>query len=213
MPAMSQLAEQTLDNFLARLADRVPAPGGGASAAVHAAQSAALLAMVARYSDGERYAEHAPAIAAVLDESDALRAEALGLADADADAFGAVGDAYKLPRESDEERALRSGRIADALVGAARPPAAVVGVAARLVELAETLQPIGNPNVITDVAAAADAARAAATTARVNVEVNVEGIRDAAVREELSAVTASVDNVIARADAVTTRVRSALASP
>ena len=38
---------------------------------------------------------------------------------------------------------------------------------------------MGNRNVVSDVAAAAEAARAAATTARVNIEINLGGIPDA----------------------------------
>ena len=46
------MRNETVDSFLRGLAARVPAPGGGATAALHAAQAAALMAMVARYSDG-----------------------------------------------------------------------------------------------------------------------------------------------------------------
>ena len=53
------MRNDTVENFLHALAARVPAPGGGATAALHAAQAAALVAMVARYSDGPRFAEHA----------------------------------------------------------------------------------------------------------------------------------------------------------
>ncbi|MGH3176044.1 MAG: cyclodeaminase/cyclohydrolase family protein, partial [Streptosporangiaceae bacterium] len=49
------MRDDTIAAFLDQLAARVPAPGGGATAALHAAQAAALLAMVARYSDGPRY--------------------------------------------------------------------------------------------------------------------------------------------------------------
>jgi formiminotetrahydrofolate cyclodeaminase len=83
----------------------------------------------------------------------------------------------------------------------------VVVLAARLVDLAEQLLPIGNPNVVTDVAAAAEAARAAATTARVNVEVNLGGLKDEALRAELTAVADRVDALAARAEAVTAAVR------
>ena len=53
------MRNDTIESFLQSLAARVPAPGGGATAALHAAQAAALVAMVARYSDGPRYAAHA----------------------------------------------------------------------------------------------------------------------------------------------------------
>jgi len=179
-----------LGEFLEQLAARVSAPGGGATAALHAAQSAALLGMVARYSDGPKHAEHAESIAAVLSEVDGLRDEAVRLAEDDAVAFTAVTDAYKLPKGPE-----RSSAIAQALAGAAVPPTRTIAVAERLVALAEALLPVANRNVITDVAAAADAARAAATTARVNVEING------------AAVVSDVDGLVARADQVTASVR------
>jgi len=49
------MRDDTIAAFLDQLAARVPAPGGGATSALHAAQAAALLAMVARYSDGPKY--------------------------------------------------------------------------------------------------------------------------------------------------------------
>ena len=144
----------TVETFLAQLAARVPAPGGGATAALHAAQAAALVAMVARYSDSAKYADHAEEIATITATADRLRENALGLA--------------------------------------------------------EELLPIGNRNVVSDVAAAAEAARAAATTARVNVEVNLGGIPDPATRGELAAVVDTVDDLVLRAEKVTAAVRDGL---
>lgn len=204
------MRKDTLETFLGSLAARSPAPGGGASAGLHAAQAAALIGMVARYSDGEKYAEHAQTVTAVRDAADELRQHALTLAEDDASAFGAVGDAYALPRSTDGEKAARSQAIAAALIDAGRVPAKVVAVAEQIVGLAEQLLPIGNRNVITDVAAAADAARAAATTARVNVEVNLAGITGAEDRAELTAVIADVDDIAARADKVTAAVREVI---
>lgn len=201
------MRETKIGDFLDRLADRVPAPGGGASAALHAAQAAALLGMVARYSTGERYAAHAETIAAVTAETDTLRERALRLAEEDSAAFTAVTDAYRLPKGED-----RGAAIAAALAGAAEPPAAVVETAARLVELSEALLPIGNRNVVTDVAAAAEAARAALTTGRVNVEVNVGGITDEAVAGALRERLAGVDAAVARAERVTAAVREEITS-
>lgn len=203
--------DQTIAAYLERLAAREPAPGGGAAAALHAAQAAALLAMVARYTTGEKYAEHADRVAEFTAEADQLRERALDLAEQDARAFTAVTDAYKLPRAEPEQKAARSRAIAEALAGAARPPADVIALAARVVELAEQLLPFGNPNVVTDIAAATEAARAAATTARVNVEINLGGIKDEALRTELARAVRDVDALAARAEAVTEAVRKEIA--
>jgi formiminotetrahydrofolate cyclodeaminase len=176
--------DETIEAFLGQLAARVPAPGGGATAALHAAQSAALLAMVARYSDGAKY--DADLMARFITEADGIRDEALTLAEADAAAFGAVAaptSCRRTPtrrsRPARRPSPRRSGRGGAA--AGRRDPAALL-----LVELAEELLPAGNRNVITDVAAAAEAARAAAVTARVNIEVNLRGLKDPSVLGELA---------------------------
>ena len=127
------ISDQTIGEFLDQLAERVPAPGGGAAAALLAAQGAALLGMVARYTTGEKYAEHQVTIARIISEVDELRGIALRLADADADAFLAVADAYRLPRSTDEETAARAAAVAQALSNAAWPPAQVISLAGMVV--------------------------------------------------------------------------------
>ncbi|MGW3295250.1 cyclodeaminase/cyclohydrolase family protein [Streptomyces xiamenensis] len=199
------MRDQTISEYLSQLADRVPAPGGGAAAALHAAQGAALLGMVARYTTGEKYAEHRDAVERIIAETDTVRAAALRVGEEDAAAFTAVIDAYRLPKGE------RAEAVARALAGAARPPAEVVGLARAVVELATELLPIGNRNVITDIAAATEAARAAATTARINVEINLGGIKDEALRTELTAVITAVDGIADRAAQLTDAVRLEIA--
>ncbi|HEY1174696.1 MAG TPA: cyclodeaminase/cyclohydrolase family protein [Phytomonospora sp.] len=204
------MRDDTIHDFLAKLADRVPAPGGGASAALHAAQAAALLAMVARYTRAE---EHAETIARVTAEADDLRDRALTLAEDDAAAFTAVTDAYKLPKATDDDKKARSAAIAAATLGAAKPPADLVAAVAEIVALAEELLPIGNRNVISDIAAATEAAIAAATTARVNIEINLSGVKDPDEAAVLLATVERVDGLTARATAVTLAVRDVIGAP
>jgi methenyltetrahydrofolate cyclohydrolase len=207
-PTEPALRDQTIGGFLGKLAAKTPAPGGGAVAALHAAQAAALIGMVARYSVGPRYEAAAQTIERVRGESDLLRAESTNLIDADAAAFGSVAAAYALPRDTADQKAARSAAIAAALITAAGPPAAVIAAADRLLGLAEALVTAGNRSVLSDVAAAAESIRAAAATARINVEVNLAGITDAAAREEYSQIAAGVEPLLARADAVTAAVRA-----
>jgi methenyltetrahydrofolate cyclohydrolase len=199
------MRDETITAFLDQLAARVPAQGGGATAALHAAQSAALLAMVARYSNGAKY--DAELMNHVVTEADGIRYDALTLAEADAAAFGAVADSYKLPKDTPEQQEARSAAIAVATAGAAQPPADVVRLALLLVSLAEELLPTGNRNVITDVAAAAEAARAAAVTAQVNIEVNLRGLKDPAVTAELAGMSQVTDEVAVRAAQIVATVR------
>jgi formiminotetrahydrofolate cyclodeaminase len=202
------MRDQSIGDFLTQLAERVPVPGGGAGAALHAAQGAALLGMVARYTQGPKYAEHEQVITRLIVSTDLLRARAVQLAEDDGAAFGAVAAAYSLPKDTDEAKAARSAAIAVALVGAAQPPAHVVEVSAQLVELAEEIAPIANRNVLSDVAAAAEAVRAAAAVAQVNIEVNLAGIHDEQARPALAVRLAQANEVATRAVKVTAAVRA-----
>ena len=83
----------------------------------------------------------------------------------------------------------------------------VIGIAGMVVDLAEALAGIGNRNVASDLAGAAEAARAAAATARVNVEINLASVTDAQASLEMIAEADKADDVIARAEQVTTTVR------
>ena len=202
------ISSETINDYLARLASREPTPGGGAAAALHAAQGAALVAMVARYTTGPKYEQHTELVTRIISSADGLVAQALRLADADQHAFQGVIDAYKLPAGSDDLKAARTASIQDALVQAAKTPAQLILVAGAVVDLATELFEVANANVISDVAAAVDAARAAATTARVNIDLKVVAIKDTEARSRLADQTEGIeDKVVLAADSLVKRVR------
>ncbi|WP_431813628.1 cyclodeaminase/cyclohydrolase family protein [Kocuria sp. cx-455] len=175
---------QNIRAYVERMASDEPAPGGGAAAALQLALGAALVGMSARYTTAPEHADDARRAAGRAEE---LIPAALRLADADADAFGALSAAYALPKASDREQSERSRAIQEATVGAARPPRDLVGVGAEVFELTRELETWVNPNVLSDVAAAAEATRAAIATAVVTIEINLASLKDPATRDELSA--------------------------
>jgi methenyltetrahydrofolate cyclohydrolase len=201
------VSDEKIGDFLDRLADRVPVPGGGGAAALQAAQGAALLAMVARYTTGARFAAHQETVGRIIEEADQLRGIALRLAEADAEAFSRLSAAYQLPQATGDEKAVRAAEVTAALVDAAWPPARIISVAGMVVDLASALVTIGNRNAISEVAAAAEAARAAAATARVNVEISLASVADEQASLEMIAETGNADAIIARAQEVTAAVR------
>ncbi|GAA3642063.1 cyclodeaminase/cyclohydrolase family protein [Microlunatus ginsengisoli] len=201
------IASQSVDRYLDRLASGDPTPGGGAAAALHAAQGAALVAMVARFTTGARFADRHDQVAEITAAADDLRARAIQLADADEAAFQTVISAYRLPKASPEEKASRSSAIQEALATAAGPPQDLVVIAAAVVALGDRLAGIANPNVISDVAAAAEAARAAATTARVNIEINLAGLTDPERTAPLRQSVNDAGTVVDTADALAATVR------
>lgn len=207
------ISSESINDYLARLAARQPTPGGGAAAALHAAQGAALVAMVGRYTTGGKYEQYADAVQRIIEAADRLRDEALHLADADEVAFQGVIDAYQIPTGTEELKTAKAAGIRDALVQAAQPPVQLIALADEVVELAAELFEVANANVISDIAAAADAARAAATTARINIDINVVAIKDPDVRTALSQQTDGLEEkTVLAADRLVARVRERILS-
>ncbi|HEY7323299.1 MAG TPA: cyclodeaminase/cyclohydrolase family protein [Streptosporangiaceae bacterium] len=205
------MRDETISGFLGSLAARTPVPGGGATAALHAAQAAALLGMTARFSASHQNAKDAETIATVIAEADRLREVSAELIAIDGEAFGAVAEAYRLPKDTDEQRARRASAIAAAMVTASSPPAELIAIGTRLLELAELLQPAVNRTVAGDVAAAVQAVRAAIVTSQVNVEANLSGVTDPRARERLTAVLADVDDLLQRVQRLTAAIRAGIA--
>jgi formiminotetrahydrofolate cyclodeaminase len=86
-----------------------------------------------------------------------------------------------------------------------------MAAAVRLVGLAEDLLPVANKNVTSDIASAAAAITAAAVIAAVNIEANLAGIKDEALRRELSATAALAPGVTDRAGRVIAAIREEIA--
>jgi len=204
--------DQPLGGWLASLASRNPTPGGGAAAALSAATGAALIGMVASYTTGPKWADRDRRMRALADEASMLRADALAVADDDIAAFSAVGAAYKLPRQAPAEQAARSAEIERALIQAAGPPVRAGQLAARVVEMAAELADSGNPSVLSDVAVAASAARAALEAAMVNIEINRREIKDSEEAARLDAIVGELEAAVGPAGRVVGAVRERLRS-
>ena len=204
--------DQAIGTWLEALASSAPAPGGGAAAALSAAIGAALIEMVCNLTIGRpRYAAHEALMREALARATTLRRRALGLAAADARAFGAVTDAYRLPKETDEQARARAERIQGALIGATEVPLETAALAAEVVQLAGRIVDGANVNALADIAAAAAAARAALETALVNVEANLAALPDRSRSRELRERSTGVATLGAEAERTIQRIRGKLA--
>lgn len=201
-----RFADTTLGDFAAKLADKVPSPGGGAVAAVTLAHAAALGAMVLRYTVGRAaFAVNEATNAAALAELDAMRTTALALADRDAAAYARLAALWKLP-EGDPARARD---FQPAVREAIDAPQAIVDLAHRACALLAELPARTNPRLGSDLAIAANLAALAADAAEWNVRVNLPSLTDAAAAGAQGARTASqVESARALAASAVHAVRS-----
>jgi len=166
-------------DFLDALAAGTPAPGGGSAAAYSAAAGAALVAMVARLTIGKKkYAEVDEQMKQVLNRAEDLRLALINAVQEDADAFDAVMAAFRLPKETEAQKAKRSKVIQSAMVNAARVPLVVASKAVAVIQLALQAVSEGNLNAISDGATGAALASAGLTGAGYNVRINLASIKD-----------------------------------
>lgn len=174
----SQAAPSSAD-FLDELASASPAPGGGSAAAHTAAAAAALVSMVCRLTVGKKkYAAVEGEMWPMIERSEALRARLNAIVKEDAASFTAFMTATKLPKETEEQIALREAAIEKATLEAARVPYETVQLAAEISQLAYKAAEIGNLNAISDAASAFHLAQAALQSAGLNILVNIKNLKD-----------------------------------
>jgi len=173
------IPNKTLTSFLDELASSSPAPGGGSVAALSGAVGAALTSMVCRLTIGKKkYAEVGEEMESVLAMAEGLRTKFLQLVDADTEAFNKVMDAYSLPKESDDQKALRNAAIQAATKEAALVPLECMKHGIDALALARTVAQKGNLNSVSDAGVSALMISAGIEAAALNVKINLTGITD-----------------------------------
>ncbi|MGB9791843.1 MAG: cyclodeaminase/cyclohydrolase family protein [Thermacetogeniaceae bacterium] len=201
------LTDLSVEAFIDEVASSSPAPGGGSVSALAGALGAALVAMVARLTAGrEGSGDDAQAI---LERAEKLLASLRERISEDTAAFNRVMEAYRLPKQTEEERQRRSRAIQEALLAAAQLPMSVAQDCLEVMRLCEWAVRNGNPNAFSDAAVALQIARSGLIGALYNVAINIEGLKDpeqrqllAAKRKELQAeadqIAGSLEELIAR---------------
>ncbi|MBC7246448.1 MAG: cyclodeaminase/cyclohydrolase family protein [Actinobacteria bacterium] len=171
--------EKPMIVFLDRLASRSPEPGGGAVSALTGALGAALVSMVGNLTLGkEKYADVQDQVEELLKSSEKLRDELQGLIQKDTEVYAEVSAAYKMPRESEEEKAARAASIQKALKTATEVPFEIAEKCLEVARISLTAAEIGNVGAVSDAGVAALLAEAAAQSAALNVKINVNSIED-----------------------------------
>ncbi len=181
------LKDLTITEFLQQTASSEPLPGGGCTAALNAALAASLTEMVANLTIGRKEFE------AVEDEMKEIAQTAADLSkklqndiDHDARAYRDVLAAFKLPKNTEEEKNRRTDAIQQAFKTAATVPLGVARDAFKIMDLAARAIAKGNQNAVTDGAVGVLVSRAAALAAIYNVKINLSAIKDPDFVKELT---------------------------
>lgn len=181
-----RLIDLDIKKYMENLASNLPAPGGGSASALAGAQGISLVMMVAELTVGkEKYSNWETYCQKAISDGTVIQANFLKAIDDDTDAYNKVGAAFKLPKNTDEEKASRSRAIQDATVLATRVPLRTMEIALDALKVAESLIGKSNPNCSSDIGVGALNLKSALMGAWLNVKINLPGIKDEALRNEL----------------------------
>ena len=181
------LASMKVNGFLSELASNSPAPGGGSVAALAGSLGAALSSMVCNLTIGkEKYADVQDEIKLVLKKSEQFRKRLIKLIDEDTEAFNDVMKAFKMPKETEEQKKKRSAAIQAGYKTAASVPLETAKTCEKILDVAMVIAEKGNQNSITDSAVSALMAQAGVEGAILNVKINLGSIKDEAFVKKMS---------------------------
>ena len=191
----TMLTELTIKEFINKVISNDPVPGGGSVSALNGALAGALAAMVANLTIGrKKYAEVNDIMVELSSRFEKLSSRLIEDVDRDSDAYNRVFAAFKMPKDTDEEKQVRSEAIQRETKYAAQVPMEVARAVYEVLPMIDTVAQKGNSNAVTDACVSMMCARTAILGALLNVRINLTSIKDEAfvnaMREEADTIEA-----------------------
>lgn len=196
------MKNMTIEQYIEKLASKAPVPGGGGAGALVGAIGVSLGSMVGNLTIGKKkYAEYEEDIKRLLAQSESLQMELMDLIRKDAEVFMPLSDAYKLPKETEEQCIYRDQMIQNLLLDAALVPFSIIQKAAEGMDVLEELLDKGSVLAVSDIGVGAAFLKAASDSAALNVYINTKLMKDRILADELNQKTDALKRKIAaRAD-------------
>ena len=178
--------EQSVKSYLEQLSSNSPTPGGGNVSAFCGALAASLGIMVCELTIGKKkYADVEKNMIEYKEKLSVIKEKFLQLANKDNEAFDKVMEAFKMPKETEEQKAKRNAAIQEATLVAAKVPLTVMKNAFELLDLLRVVYEKGNKNSASDAGVAVLLANAACQGAYLNVLINAASLENKANSENL----------------------------
>ena len=174
-----KLIDLSSRNFSDEVSRETPAPGGGSVSSYVGALGTSLAGMVANLSCNTRGWENKVEI--FSDKAykiNHVREKLISLVDEDAHSFNSIMEAYKLPKDSEENKQLRSEAIKDATLYAAQIPLNIMIESYKSYEIIEFLAKEGNQSSLSDSGVACLCVHTAIHGAFLNVRINLKDASD-----------------------------------
>ncbi|MBQ4425346.1 MAG: cyclodeaminase/cyclohydrolase family protein [Lachnospiraceae bacterium] len=207
-----ELKKYPLDEFCGIMGSDAPAPGGGSAAALAGAVGAALCSMVAALTVGKpKYAEFEDLAERCGKKAQALQWELLDAIDKDCAAFNGFKAAMALPKNTDEEKAVRTAAMQAALRICTESPLSIMELSRNALYLTSALIGRSNASASSDLGVSALMLKAALQGAWLNVLINIGSLKDPELADEYRARgEAILEEALPTADEIYQTVASSL---
>lgn len=192
------LDNKTVREFVSELASSSPAPGGGSVSAISASLAASLVSMVCNLTIGKKAYEalnedDKSKVNKSLEVCNKAKDEFLDLMNEDTEVFLELMKAFKMPKETDEEKKLRSEKIQLGYKGSLEVPLKTAKKTFDLYEYILIVANYGNKNAVSDAGVAALMAQSGLEAAILNVRINLSSIKD---EEYVKNVNAEIEHLV-----------------
>lgn len=180
------LADLSVRDFIKSIAARSSAPGGGSASAAVAAIGAGLGCMVAQLTYGVRKFESVESqMRAIVPVLHKVTEQLIPLIDADTNAFNDYVEAMRLPKNSEEEKSIRTVAMQNGLKKAIEVPLTTMRVANEAWNMMVEVAKFGNIASKSDVEVGAKSLETGIWGAHKNVLINMDEITDQSYIEEV----------------------------
>ena len=181
-----------IKRFLEKLGSAAPTPGGGSASALAGAVSASLILMTAGLSLKKGKLKEKE-IREIKKEVLAIQKRLFRAIEEDAKSYKTVLRAFRLPKNTEKERLVRTKAIQKAYQKATVTPQLVCQQSMRLLEYSHVLIKKGNPNAVSDAGVAAFLADAAIKGGSINICINLSPIRGKSFRKKMGLLVGTLE--------------------
>jgi len=199
-----EIKQKSIELFLAELASKQATPGGGSVAAMMGAQSAALTSMVCQLTLGKsQYLDVEADMQQLLKQAEILREQLTDMIKKDVEVFNQLMTCYGLPKQTEEEKQVRSEQIQQVLKQATEVPLACAKACAKAIELSKIAAEKGSLSVVSDAGVAVMSGYAGLKSAALNVYINTSSLKDQSFTDP---VLAELEQILNHADIQTDEI-------
>ncbi len=193
-----KLTNLKVTEFISEVDSKAVTPGGGSVSALASSLGVALIRMVGHVTVNKKKFRALDQViqdkyTKSVDSLESVKEELILLVDKDTDAFNLIMAAFRLPKDTDELKAIRKQAILEGTIEAIKVPYRIAEVSLIALKEIDFLLEYGNINAVSDIGVGALMLTSGIEGSLLNVEINLPGLVD---KEMIEFYTSSTEKIL-----------------